>query len=89
MGGGTSDAAPVVAGIAALVLSVKPDLTAVEVKRILMASATKLPSLRGKVGCGGMVNAYQALLLALLLRSRLRAGLGRHLIGRYCASVAR
>jgi len=37
--GGTSGAAPVVAGVAALVLSVNPDLTAAEVRQLLMATA--------------------------------------------------
>lgn len=40
--GGTSSACPVVAGVAALVLSVNPDLTAQEVKRILQETADKI-----------------------------------------------
>lgn len=40
--GGTSSAAPVVAGVAALVLSVNPNLTAQEVKRILQETADKI-----------------------------------------------
>lgn len=40
--GGTSSACPVVAGVAALVLSVNPDLTASEVKRILEETADKI-----------------------------------------------
>ncbi|HBB30980.1 MAG TPA: peptidase S8 [Cyanobacteria bacterium UBA8803] len=40
--GGTSSACPVVAGVAALVLSANPDLTAQEVKRILQDSADKI-----------------------------------------------
>jgi subtilisin family serine protease/subtilisin-like proprotein convertase family protein len=39
--GGTSGAAPVVAGIAALILSVNPNLTAAEVKQILMETADR------------------------------------------------
>jgi len=61
LGGGTSDSTPVVAGVAALVLSVRPDITAAELKSILMRSATPLASLKGKVLSGGMVNAYAAL----------------------------
>ena len=61
LGGGTSCAAPVVAGIAALTLSVNSDLSAAALKKILMDTATRLPSLEGKVACGGMVNAYKAL----------------------------
>jgi subtilisin family serine protease len=40
--GGTSSACPVVAGVAALVLSVNPDLTASEVKRLLQETADKI-----------------------------------------------
>lgn len=40
--GGTSSACPVVAGVAALVLSVNPDLTAGEVKQILQDTADKI-----------------------------------------------
>ena len=61
---GTSSAGPVVAGIAALVLAVRPELSAVQLKDILMRSATRLPALRGKLGSGGVVNAYRALRLA-------------------------
>ena len=41
MFGGTSGAAPVVAGVAALILSANPDLTAGQVKQILKATAAK------------------------------------------------
>jgi subtilisin family serine protease len=64
LGGGTSDAAPVVSGVAALMLSVNPKLTAVQLKTLLLQTATKLPALRGKVSSEGMVNAYQAVLAA-------------------------
>jgi len=40
--GGTSSACPVVAGVAALMLSVNPDLSATEVKQIMQATADKL-----------------------------------------------
>lgn len=40
--GGTSSACPVVAGVAALVLSANPDLTAQDVKRILQETADKI-----------------------------------------------
>lgn len=64
LGAGTSCAGPVVAGVAALALSVKPDLSATDLKKLLMETATNLPSLEGRVGCGGMVNAYKALTAA-------------------------
>lgn len=62
--GGTSNAAPVVSGVAALMLSVNPKLTAVQLKSLLMQSVTKLPVLKGKIASEGMVNAYQAVLAA-------------------------
>ncbi len=65
LGAGTSCAGPVVAGIAALTLSVNPRLSAVALKKMLMDTATRLPGLEGKVACGGMVNAHQALLNTL------------------------
>ena len=40
--GGTSSACPLVAGVAALVLSVKPDLTSADVKRLLQQTARKI-----------------------------------------------
>ena len=58
---GTSNAGPVVAGIAALVLSVRPALTAVELKRILLESATVLPSLQGKVQGARAINPAGAI----------------------------
>lgn len=61
---GTSNAAPVVSGVAALMLSVNPKLTAEQLKDLLMRSVTKLPDLEGKIASGGMVNAYQAVLAA-------------------------
>jgi subtilisin family serine protease len=65
LGAGGSDAAPVVSGVAALILSVRPDLKAKELKEILIKSVTELPALKGKVKSGGMVNAYKAVKMAL------------------------
>ena len=75
---GTSMAAPVVTGIAALILSYYPNLTAAEVKDIIVQSVTRFPNQRvirpGEGGgpvpfeslsaSGGVVNAYNALRLA-------------------------
>jgi subtilisin family serine protease len=62
--GGTSNAAPVVSGVAALMLSVNSKLTAAQLKRLLLQSVTRLPALKGRIGSEGMVNAYQAVLAA-------------------------
>ncbi|MEQ9263768.1 MAG: S8 family serine peptidase [Balneolaceae bacterium] len=74
---GTSMAAPVVAGVAALVMAYYPELDATQVKKILMESVT-IPSTTDVVRpgseelvpfstlsvSGGIVNAYEALKLA-------------------------
>ncbi len=61
--GGTSNAAPVVSGVAGLMLSVDPSLTAQEMKQILLETATPSVSLTGKVK-SGIVNAYAAVVAA-------------------------
>jgi predicted esterase len=48
-GGGTSDAAPVVTGVAALIFSARPDLDGLTVKNIILGKVTKVPSLHGKI----------------------------------------
>lgn len=78
---GTSMASPVVAGVAALVMMYYPELTALQVKQVLMETATKpSPEIVNKPGSdkkipfselsasGGIVNAYQALKRAEELR---------------------
>ncbi|MGM0453968.1 MAG: S8 family serine peptidase [Thermodesulfobacteriota bacterium] len=57
---GTSMATPVVAGVAGLVWSRKPDLSAAQVKEIVLDTADPLESLAGKVRNGGRVNAAAA-----------------------------
>lgn len=59
---GTSMATPHVSGIAALVMSHEPNLTNLEVKERIIATAKPIDSLRGKVKSGGMANAYTALM---------------------------
>lgn len=75
---GTSMAAPVVTGLAALILSYYPELTAQQVKEVIEKSVLKISSdkitkpgtenekinLSSISSTGGVVNAYQALLLA-------------------------
>ncbi len=70
--GGTSSATPLVAGVAGLVLSVAPDLTAAQVRALLEASATPIDPANGAWVDGhspyyghGMVNAYRAVRMAM------------------------
>lgn len=61
---GTSMATPHVAGAAALVWSINPDLTAVEMKQLLMDSGDVNAFLTGKSVSGKRLNVYNALLAA-------------------------
>lgn len=75
---GTSMAAPVVTGLASLLLSYYPELTAIQIKEIIKQSSTKINDIQvlipgtenDKVDLssisetGGIVNAYQAFILA-------------------------
>lgn len=58
---GTSMAAPMVTGVAAMVYSGRPELSLLDVKNIIITSAHKLDSLTGKILSGGMVDADAAL----------------------------
>jgi len=58
---GTSMAAPHVAGIAALLKSVKPSLTPEQVIDLIKQTVVPYPSLSGKIATGGVVNAFKAL----------------------------
>lgn len=61
---GTSMATPLVAGIGALVKSVKPELSGADIKNVLLQSVDQLPQLNGKVTSGGRVNAANAIAVA-------------------------
>lgn len=73
---GTSMASPVVAGVAALIMSYYPELSATEVKEIILETVTKVKQTVYKPGTrepipfsdlsrtGGIINAYKALELA-------------------------
>lgn len=57
---GTSLAAPIVAGVAALVLSTRPGLSVPQLRSALLESVDKVPGLHGKVSSGGRVSAARA-----------------------------
>jgi subtilisin family serine protease len=57
---GTSMATPVVSGVAALVISVEPDITLEQLRKRLLDTADRLDTLNGKVASGGRVNAARA-----------------------------
>lgn len=61
---GTSQAAPHVSGAALLVWGANPELTATEVKSILINSVDRVPGLSENVLSGGRLNAYRAVLMA-------------------------
>ncbi|MEX0720723.1 MAG: S8 family peptidase [Balneolaceae bacterium] len=76
MNSGTSMASPVVAGVAALIMSYYPDLSTIEVKDIMLSTVTKVDqqvlkpasqeyiSFSELSATGGIINAYEALKLA-------------------------
>jgi subtilisin family serine protease len=69
LGAGTSCAGPIVAGCAALMLSVNPDLSPSEIREILIGTATPLESLKGITESGGAVNIYGAVKKAIDMKT--------------------
>ena len=61
---GTSFAAPIVSGVAAMLLSHRPELSTQDVRKIILQSVTKVDGLADKVASGGIINAYEAIKLA-------------------------
>lgn len=57
---GTSMAAPVVTGLAAVIREYFPKLTAAQVKMLIMQSVVKVEVLKNKCISGGVINSYNA-----------------------------
>jgi len=58
---GTSMAAPIVSGAAAMVWAQNPNLTNLQIKQILMESVDPVAALNTKIASGGRLNLHQAL----------------------------
>jgi subtilisin family serine protease len=61
---GTSFATPIVSGVAAMLLSHRPELSTQDVRKIILQSVTKVDGLADKVASGGIINAHEAIKLA-------------------------
>jgi subtilisin family serine protease len=61
MASGTSMAAPNASGVAAMALGYNPNLSAVELKELLMKTVTKVPEFKDKMVSGGRINLKNAL----------------------------
>lgn len=64
---GTSFSAPMVSGVAAMIMGQRPDLPVSKVREAILAGTRKVPSLTGKVQTGGMLDAKAALDRALAM----------------------
>ncbi len=71
-------ASPNTAGVAALVLSARPGLTALDIKNAIMGSVDAKPDLAGKAVTGGRVNADRAVSRHARRRARERLAADHH-----------
>ena len=79
---GTSQAAPYVAGVAASIKDANPELTPVEIKKIILKSVDYRGFLKDKVATSGLINSKRAVMTAQLstqmpLAQALRQARGR------------
>jgi subtilisin family serine protease/subtilisin-like proprotein convertase family protein len=58
---GTSFSSPIVAGVVALLKSIKPNASAVEIKQALIDGSDPVAALQGKVRSGGRINVERSL----------------------------
>ena len=58
---GTSMAAPYVTGVAALIKSIRPQLSSLEIKKLILNNVDIISNLTGLCKTGGKLNAYKAL----------------------------
>lgn len=61
---GTSMATPIVAGIAAVIKGLRPDLNGEQIRQIIFSSGVNIAELQGRIATGKVVNAYNASQLA-------------------------
>ena len=59
---GTSMSTPHIAGMAALLLAINPNLSYASIKSILLSTVDPIPSMSGKLVTGGRANIYNAVL---------------------------
>lgn len=65
---GTSEAAPLVSGVAALMREVNPSLSAVKIKELILETSDKIPGLEKVSSSGGRLNAEKAVRAAKALK---------------------
>jgi subtilisin family serine protease len=69
---GTSMAAPVVSGVAALVAVANPTATSALIRDIILSTVRPLSSLKGKVVSGGLIDGYSAVAVGVSSSKRYR-----------------